>query len=621
MPKIVSPFIIISLSLIILFISACTDTVGTFVKETTHIPRGFQAITGHDSGEVILTWNHVEGIGDYILLRSDEMDGEYETIADVHLETVFVDIVIADGKRYYYKVMSANSDGTTSLPTNAVSAVGYYLSFHIDTLHLIRVDSVDLADTVVNNNTIVTTRFYEITIDTTVVQTDTMAGNTQIGLSFFDTLSIATDTMEYRIAYVDTLGITPDTTTAHNTTHAIGYDTVQTVTTDAVITTTMRYEVTIDSTLITSVWYNKGSPFDTTLTIDAITKDTASTPFLTFYDTLGVTSDTTVLIDIATFLSKDTLTSRDSVVQDNRDTVVTTIRHEVTETKTIITTDSLLNLVSFKKVVDTTIVFDTVAIDTTKATLIASGRVGWPSIVILTADQGAVDNGISLSWLNFGEGFKYDLYVARPDRHYNLDTFVALAKDLTTNSYFDSQALPSYQEYILVLRHPELTGEKADTTKGYRQISDREFFIEYNNTIQKSQSKLTLMHKGGTDPIGDETKLGDSSGYVVYHSSTTGFLGLGGAIANLDYTNYRDFHLLVEGSQDTEITNVFTRVGTLTGSTIVMGLYEGKVEAVLGITSGAPSGGYYRITQKDTPPSNVQFTDVRSEVLNNPYRL
>ena len=202
------------------------------------------------------------------------------------------------------------------------------------------------------------------------------------------------------------------------------------------VNTTTRSKITTDTTVARTKWLYIGVPYDTTYDTGAVAIDT--TVILVFSDTLGVTMDTTVTVDTTTKTVYDTIVTVDSVVQGNLDTIVTTVTTQEKTDSLFIATDSLLNLVSFKVVVDTVELQSVLTLSTVKDTLTYTSGVAFPSVVLFDATDGDATAGtssIELSWTDCGAGFTYDLYVIRPNLNYNNTTYEVLASGLTTNLY------------------------------------------------------------------------------------------------------------------------------------------------------------------------------------------
>lgn len=160
--------------------------------------------------------------------------------------------------------------------------------------------------------------------------------------------------------------------------------------------------------------------------------------------------------------------------------------------------------------------------------------------------------------------------------------------------------------YYRILAVNELDqGKNFSTTEyGYGALTHEQYILEYNKTILSSQKKLTLMHKGGLDAVGSETKYADiqvnsQTGSVAYSASG----GLSGASVTMKYTNYCDFtneygdyYFILNGNADTEITNVASQNGYMKGTMTCTGMYPGKIYyEKIEIKGGSAGGGSYGV--------------------------
>ena len=138
--------------------------------------------------------------------------------------------------------------------------------------------------------------------------------------------------------------------------------------------------------------------------------------------------------------------------------------------------------------------------------------------------------------------------------------------------------------------------------KGYRTVTDLEFFIEVNKTVKHSQTKLTKF--GG---LGSEQAQGDTTGTVTYNASMN---GLSSVNISIDYVDYRDYYLTLSGRQYTVITNFIAQSGTVTDTVFVAGIYPGALVYNVNVSAGKPVGGSYTVIQQGRQPSVLQFADV-----------
>ena len=147
---------------------------------------------------------------------------------------------------------------------------------------------------------------------------------------------------------------------------------------------------------------------------------------------------------------------------------------------------------------------------------------------------------------------------------------------------------------------------------GYGALTRDQWFREYNKTVKKSQTKLTLMHKGSTDALGSESAKGDISGSLSYNASMAGL----GARILMHYDNYADYYaannsefgiyFLLTGDSNT--TANMSANGTMDGTNraAVSGMYPGYAKYdKLEIKGGGAGGGYYIVCTQDKSGNTV----------------
>ncbi len=158
-----------------------------------------------------------------------------------------------------------------------------------------------------------------------------------------------------------------------------------------------------------------------------------------------------------------------------------------------------------------------------------------------------------------------------------------------------------------VLMQGKNANDQTVDSRGYGALTREQWFREYNKTIMKSQSKLTLMHKSGsTDKLGSESINGDITGSLSYNASVQ---GLGGRVI-MHYDNYCDFwaggspefgkYYVLTGNTNTSANMSANGMmdGTTTAST--EGMYPGyAIYDNVEIKGGAAAGGFYYVSTKD----------------------
>ena len=154
-------------------------------------------------------------------------------------------------------------------------------------------------------------------------------------------------------------------------------------------------------------------------------------------------------------------------------------------------------------------------------------------------------------------------------------------------------------------RSNDPTNDTENKCRGYGAITQDQWFREYNPTVMRSQSKLSLMHKpNDMDKLGSETITGDIKGSLSYKAEVKGF----GAEITMRYENYCDFwaggdeangpYYLITGNTDT--TSNMSANGNMHGIVQVTGMYPGKADyGKLEIKGGAAGGGGYLVETKD----------------------
>lgn len=113
--------------------------------------------------------------------------------------------------------------------------------------------------------------------------------------------------------------------------------------------------------------------------------------------------------------------------------------------------------------------------------------------------------------------------------------------------------------------------------------------------------------------MGKETVGGDYHGTLEYNSYLE---GLSNAKAILTYDNYKDYYFTLKGVQKTNIEALLAQNGSVSDTVFVDGIYTGFVDHHIEVSGGNPSGGFYTIGQLGFETSNIQFSDVKDDVLN-----
>ena len=164
--------------------------------------------------------------------------------------------------------------------------------------------------------------------------------------------------------------------------------------------------------------------------------------------------------------------------------------------------------------------------------------------------------------------------------------------------------------YKVVSLNMLMQGKNANTQNedsiGYGALTRDQWFREYNATVKKSQSKLTLMHKGSTDALGSESAKGDISGTLSYNAKMDGL----GARITMHYENYAEFYVLNNPelgvyfllTGDTNTSANMSANGSMDGTNTaaLSGMYPGYANyGKLEIKGGGAGGGSYTVCTKD----------------------
>lgn len=194
-------------------------------------------------------------------------------------------------------------------------------------------------------------------------------------------------------------------------------------------------------------------------------------------------------------------------------------------------------------------------------------------------------------------------YAVNPNRQYTAPAYVC--RNSPWDEVFDNAAVPGVNRYMVqyVFTLPDGREKLSDFTsvQGFRSVSDREFLDEVLMTIERSQFKLNLIHRGGTAPNGfdaveDDTKNDNAlfvkdpknppQGWLYYDCEFSLRKML--ADVTLIYQKYQDYDLILTTDRTRmhrslvgpeKITNINdTKVGELVGVISVSGIYTGEVE-------------------------------------------
>ncbi|MGL4677642.1 MAG: hypothetical protein ACRCWI_08285 [Brevinema sp.] len=146
------------------------------------------------------------------------------------------------------------------------------------------------------------------------------------------------------------------------------------------------------------------------------------------------------------------------------------------------------------------------------------------------------------------------------------------------------------------------------TNVGYRQVTDTEFFLEFQKTIDSSLPRIRTMKM--LNFIG-EKKDGWREGSLVY--KTTGIFRKPFRVT-INYKDFVDQSLKLNGTYEVQIFKLFAQEGKLVGTFQVDGIYKGTVTHNLIIDGGQSVGGTYEVQQLGKPTVSLPY-DVTSHPL------
>ncbi len=226
---------------------------------------------------------------------------------------------------------------------------------------------------------------------------------------------------------------------------------------------------------------------------------------------------------------------------------------------------------------------------------------------------------VKVSWSAPAGDNPYGYYVyrsAKPDSSFRKITDEPITDALEFIDNNETARAGSYYYYKVVsvnmLRQGKNCNEHNENSKGYGALTRDQWFREYNKTVKKSQSRLTLMHKGGTSALGSESANGGISGKLSYKAEMAGL----GARITMHYTDYAEFYIGGEESGgvyfllngDTNTTANMSANGSMDGTNRAHkdGMYPGYAKYdKLEIKGGGAGGGYYIVCTMDKNENTV----------------
>jgi hypothetical protein len=218
-----------------------------------------------------------------------------------------------------------------------------------------------------------------------------------------------------------------------------------------------------------------------------------------------------------------------------------------------------------------------------------------------SASDGSFSDRVSLSWRKPLGGI--GIIVSRSD---SASSWAAICSTAVDTTCMDSLVTPGPHRYRLAVVNESRGTSEYFFDNGYRTVTDLDFFIEANKTVRHSQSKLTKLGS-----LGSEQAQGDTTGSVTYNAVMN---GLSSVNISIDYVDYRDYYLTLNGRQYTVITNIFTQSGTVTDTVFVTGIYPGAIVYNVNVDGGKPKSGTYTVIQQGRSPADIQYADVAQYV-------
>jgi len=211
------------------------------------------------------------------------------------------------------------------------------------------------------------------------------------------------------------------------------------------------------------------------------------------------------------------------------------------------------------------------------------------------ASDGAYADRVTVTWAAVERATRYRVF--RTDW---TGTMVQVGGDITGTSCEDTGVPAGSFNYKVAPFADTLEGAHSDPDRGYRTVTDQEFFREFMTSINYTSKRLTKMGSLGSQTI---TAI-NSAGTCVYTASG----GLSGADILITYSDYCDLYMTMNGTQHTVINDVFSQNGTLSGCQIdVTGVYTGYVRYDLIISGGKPAGGYYYVSQNGGAETQIPY--------------
>ncbi|MGL4388960.1 MAG: hypothetical protein ACRCTJ_06175 [Brevinema sp.] len=220
----------------------------------------------------------------------------------------------------------------------------------------------------------------------------------------------------------------------------------------------------------------------------------------------------------------------------------------------------------------------------------------------LTVSQGDFNNKVELSWFKISGADYYNVersYDApkktRRGKVEKIPVDILVSKTSNT-SYTDSSISFGMHQYVI--NAYQISNNTSSiivslTNTGFRKVTDKEFFLEFQKAIDSSLPRIRTMKMLN---FFGEKKKGWRGGQLIY--KTTGIIKRPFKVM-IDYRDFIDQGLKINGLYEVQIFKLLAQEGKLVGTFQVDGIYQGTITHNLIINGGQSVGGTYDVQQKD----------------------
>ncbi|MGL4367473.1 MAG: hypothetical protein ACRCTQ_04240 [Brevinemataceae bacterium] len=177
-----------------------------------------------------------------------------------------------------------------------------------------------------------------------------------------------------------------------------------------------------------------------------------------------------------------------------------------------------------------------------------------------------------------------------------------IATNLKTPSFSDNKIPFGQYKYTVTAYQMSVSNNQTNnipiavmTDLGHRQVSDKEFFLEFQKSIDSSLPRIRTMKM--LNFIGENQK-GWKNGSLVY--KTTGIIKRPFKVM-ITYKDFIDHVLSLNGTYEVQLFKLIKQEGKLIGTFLVDGIYKGTVTHNLIIEKGRSVGGFYEVQQQGKP--------------------